>query len=42
MMVISNAKLLDVASVLGMHVMDIVTVKMVVMNKTVVCNKLKK
>ena len=44
MMVTSNAKLLDVASVLGMYVisMDTETVKMAVMNKIVVRSKLMK
>ena len=41
MMVISNAKLLDVASVLVLYVMEVVTVKMAVMNKIVVCSTLK-
>ena len=36
-MEILNAKLLDVASGLGMYVIDIHTVQMVVMKKTVVC-----
>ena len=42
MMVTLNAKLLDVASLLGMYVIDIHTVKMAVMNKIVVRSKLMK
>ena len=38
-MVTLDAKLLDAASVLGMYVININTVKMAVMNKIVVCSK---
>ena len=42
MTVTSDAKLLDVASVLGVYVIDIITVKMVVMKKIVVRSIMKK